>query len=447
MRVITREPIAHLIELVTLVQENRAGWHAVHFAFDQLLEHYRSEYQLKISINLMNDILGDRDGAIYVCDDATIFVMVRNAGKAVMDKLVFQLRYLFMDDPLAYTIDGEENPDFAASYDIETHWEEFMEVAKRRLMKHVRKSQAAQPRAVPRAAAAAAEASAAAIRTQVGAAAKPFTPEPISAVVSPKVAAEAPPRARDIRYFNANSLASIERDIRTVDLGLSMRRQPVVSVTQEGQIRTVFDEIYINIVSLRQSLGLEVDLLSNRWLFKYLTQILDDRMLETVQKNPVRYLTNPVSFNFNIMTLLSTHFAEFDAAIKPSTKVAIVVELQLGDVFTDMGGFLTAKDTVQKLGYRVCLDGVTDISFPQIDRARLGFDLIKLQWNGETSKDTGSEKNVRLMEAIRQCGANRVILTRCDNHLAVAYGHAMGVTLFQGRYLDTLVNPKATVEN
>ena len=95
----------------------------------------------------------------------------------------------------------------------------------------------------------------------------------------------------------------------------------------------------------------------------------------------------------------------------------------------------------------MCLDGVTDISFPQIDRARLGFDLIKLQWNGETSKDTGSEKNVRLMEAIRQCGANRVILTRCDNHLAVAYGHALGVSLFQGRYLDTLVNPKAMVEN
>ena len=436
MRVITREPIAHLIELATVVQENRAGWYAVHFAFSHLLEHYRSDYQLKIAINLMNDVLGDRDGAIYVCDDATIFVMVRNAGKSVVDKLVFQLRYLFMDDPLAYTIDGEENGEFAQVFDIETRWQEFMDLAKARLVKHVRRAQAGQQRTAMRAAAA-----------------PGVVPlEQVLAAPKPKempVMTEAPAARpmRDVRYFNANSLGSIERDLKAVDLTLSLRRQPVVSVTPEGQIRTVFDEMYINIGALRQSLGLEVDLLSNRWLFKYLTQILDDRMLETVQKNPVRYLTNPVSFNFNVPTLLSTHFAEFDAAVKPATKVSMVIEIQLADVFADMGGFLAAKDTVQKLGYRVCLDGVTDISFPQIDRARLGFDLIKLQWNGETAKDTSSDKNVKLMAAIRQCGANRVILTRCDNHLAVAYGHAMGVTLFQGRYLDTLVNPKATVEN
>ena len=417
MRIVTKEPEAHLIELLNLVQENRQGWHGLTFAFSKLLEHYRSEYQLKIAINLMNDLLGDRDGAIYVCADATIYVMVRHLPKPIMDKLVFQLRYLFMDDPLAYSIDGDENPEFAAIYAIESHWQEFMDLSKRRLIVQVRKNQT---------------------HTRTAA--------PVASSMMPK---EAPKSAMNVHanYFNASNLAAIERDLLDVDLTLALRRQPVVSVTAEGQIRTVFDEMYINISHLRQSLGLEVDLLSNRWLFKYLTQTLDERMLDTVQKNPVRYLTNPVSFNFNIPTLLSTRFVEFDAAIKPSTKVTVVVELQLSDIFADMGGFLTAKDTVQKLGYKVCLDGVTDISFPQIDRARLGFDLIKLQWNGEAAKDATSEKNITLMAAIKQCGANRVILTRCDNHHAVAFGHALGITLFQGRYLDTLVNPKSGVEN
>lgn len=419
MRIINREPEAHLIELLHLVQENRQGWQAICFAFSRLLEHYRSEYQLKIAINLMNDLLGDRDGAIYTCDDATIFVMVRHLSRPIMGKMIFQLRYLFMDDPLAYTIDGEENPDFATVYDIETQWQDFMDICKRRLVQRVRKTHTEQ-RAVPPA-------------TTAAMAAAGMTP---TAFIK-----------RDIKYFNAGSLAGIARDLKDVDLTPAIRRQPVVSVTPEGQIRTVFDEMYINMNHLRASIGVEVDILSNRWLFKYLTQILDERMLGTVQKNPVRYLTNPVSFNFNIPTVLSTRFAEFDAAVKPATKVSIVIELQLGDVFSDMGGFLTAKDTVQKLGYRVCLDGVTDISFPQIDRARLGFDLIKLHWNGENAKDTGSDKNTRLMAAIKQCGANRVILTRCDTHHAVGYGHALGVTLFQGRYLDSLVNPKSTVEN
>ena len=419
MRVITKEPEGHLIELLNLVQENRAGWQVVCFAFSRLLEHYRSEYQIKIAINLMNDLLGDRDGAIYLCHDATIYVMVRHLTKPVMDKMIFQLRYLFMDDPLAYTIDGEENPEFATIYDVETQWQDFMDVCKRRLVQHVRRTQSEQ-RSIPRATSAA-----------MAAAGIPNTPFV----------------KREIRYFNATSLAGIERDLKDVDLTQALRRQPVVAVSNEGQIRTVFDEMYINISHLRQSIGIEVDLHSNRWLFKYLTHILDERMLETIQRHPVRYLTNPVSFNFNIPTLLSARFAEFDAAIKPSTKVSIVVELQLSDIFADMEGFVAAKDTVQKLGYRVCLDGVTDVAFPQIDRARLGFDLIKLQWNADRAKDAGSDNNKQLLAAIKQCGANRVILTRCDNRDAIAYGHALGLSLFQGRYLDTLVNPKATVEN
>jgi hypothetical protein len=40
-----------------------------------------------------------------------------------------------------------------------------------------------------------------------------------------------------------------------------------------------------------------------------------------------------------------------------------------------------------------------------------------------------------------------VILTRCDNKQAVEYGQALGITLFQGRYLDGLVNPKSSVKN
>jgi EAL domain-containing protein (putative c-di-GMP-specific phosphodiesterase class I) len=419
MRIITREPEAHLIELLHLVQENPQGWQSISFGFSRLLEHYRSEYQIKIATNLMNDLLGERDGAIYLCEDATIFVMVRHFPKPLLDKLVFQLRYLFMDDPLAYTMEGEENPEFAVIYDIESQWQDFMDICKRRLVSRVRKTQAEQ-------------------RTISGATSAAME----SVGMSHKPVARAP-----MKLFNASNLASIERDVKDVDLSAAIRRQPVCAAIPDTTMRTVFDEMYINISHLRQSMGIEVDLLSNRWLFKYLTQILDNQMLDMIQRNPARFLANPVSLNLNIATLLSNRFAEFDAAIKPSSKVSVVIELQIADVFADMGAFLAAKDTVQKLGYRVCLDGVTELSFPQIDRQRLGFDLIKLIWNADSAKDVSSENNRKLLEAIKSCGANRVILTRCDTRQAVEYGQAMGLTLFQGRYLDSIVNPKAALQN
>ncbi len=422
MRIVTKEPEAHLIELLNLVADQRQGWQAIAFNFNKLLEHYRSEYQIKIATNLMNDLLGDRDGAVYLCEDASIYVMVRHLPRPLLDKMIFQLRYLFMDDPLAYHNDGEENPEFARTCEIENEWDQFMDACKRRLVMRVRKSHA-QPGSARLAAPAEKSANA------------PMAAAGIKPIQFPKA---------EMRYFTGASLASIEDTLNKTDITPSVRRQPVVAIMDDGSVRTVFDEMYININALRKSLNTEVDLLSNRWLFKYLTQRLDERMLESIQKAPSRYLNNPASLNLNIPTVLSTRFAEFDAAIKPSTKVSIVVELQISDVLMDMHGFALAKDILQKLGYRVCLDGLTDMNFPQIDRQRLGFDLVKVAWSGDGAKDAKSDKNASFAEAVKRAGAKRVILTRCDTVEAQEFGSALGINLFQGRYFDGLVNPRGT---
>lgn len=423
MKTINRETEIKLIEALTDMQDAPQQWVAICFAFARLLDHYRSEYQIKIAVNLINDLLGNAEATVFICDDSTMYVLTKGVTKALVDKMVFQLRYLFMDDPLAYDTDGQENPDFSKVYDLERSHAEFLNVCKSRLTGKIRASggrTAGGPSQFPKAEPA-----------------KMNEPEKQMAASSKQGA----------KFFNAASLANIERDLVNADLSRVLRRQPICAAVPDTMVRRVFDELYINIGHLRRVLGTEVDLLSNRWLFKYLTQILDERMLHLLQRSPTRYLDNPISLNLNIHTLLSTRFAEFDASIKPAVKVSIVIEIQLADVFADMGAFLAAKDAVQKLGYRVCLDGVTDLSFSQIDRKKLGFDLIKLQWNASIASELKSATNRELAAAIKECGVNRVILTRCDDRAAIDYGQAMGISLYQGRYLDTLMNPKSTVEN
>lgn len=460
MRIVTKDPEVHLIELLGLIEENLSGWQAICFSFSQLREHYRSEYQIKIATNLMNDLLGDRDGAIYLCEDTTIYVMVRNFPKQLLDKMIFQLRYLFMDDPLSYTLEGDENPGFATLYEIENQWQDFSAIIKRRLVMRVRSVRAAStpdagevkaaPPQPPKHTDTMPEQKTAPMSEPK---ISPM-PEPVPAAkpMKPYVSLKPAPRDADVAkpdpsLCTASNLAGIERDLRDTDLTSAIRRQSICAAIPGAAVRTVFDEMYIHINQLKENLGTKVDLLSNRWLFKYLTQMLDMRMLDTIQRNPIRYLANPISLNLNIPTVLSTRFVEFDAAIKPSTKVPVVIELQIADVFVDMPAFLAAKDAVQKMGYRVCLDGVSDISFTQIDRQRLGFDLVKLIWNADSAKEVKSDKNQKLAEAIRQCGANRVILTRCDNLQAVEFGQALGISLFQGRYLDMQINPRSGVKN
>jgi hypothetical protein len=209
----------------------------------------------------------------------------------------------------------------------------------------------------------------------------------------------------------------------------------------------VFDEFYIHIASLRQMLRMEADLLGNRWLFRYLTQLLDGRMLDMLVSAPARYFETPASLNFNVETILSRRFREFDSIIKPMVKVSIVIEVQIGDVFADIAGFMTARNLLQKLGYRVCVDGLNTLSILHVDREKLGFDLAKLQWNADLEGDIGAEENQAVLKAIKSFGPNRVILNRCDTRQAVSYGQALGINLFQGRFLDRITNPGQKVEN
>lgn len=407
----TKDAEPKLVELVASIEDEASSWRAVHYRFNRLQEHYRSNYQIKIAVNLINDLLKSHQGGLFVFRDFSLYLVVKDVTKSQLDKVAFQLRYLFADDPLAYDTEGDENPEFCQVYDLGVAYDEFYDVTRRRVVKGAQKAKAT------------------------------------AAVVEKKPAKAKEEDGEHPHLLTPARLSTIERDLQNADLSRVMRRQPVCAAVPNMMVRRVFDEFYISIAHLRQLLHANTDLLSNRWLFKYLTQILDLRMLNMLRRNATRHIDRPISLNLNIETLLSDEFTKFDEAIKPSMKVSIVIEIQIADVFSDMAAFLVAKETVQKLGYRVCLDGLTNLSFTQIDRERLGFDLAKLQWNADLDSDLKSRDNKQLAEAVKQCGPNRIILCRCDTRQAVDYGQALGISLFQGRFLDKIIDPTAKVEN
>lgn len=416
----TKDAEPKLMELLSSIEDEANDWHAVHFRFNLLQEHYRSNYQIKIAVNLINDLLKSNQGGLFVLQDCNLYLVVKAATKSQLDKVIFQLRYLFADDPLSYDAEGDENPEFCEIYDLGVAYDQFVDTTRRRIVKSAKRGGGQKREAAASAA-----------------------PTPTSrAKVADIVTLSGKPVPLTVQR-----LANIERDLESADLSRVMRRQPICAAVPNMMVRRVFDEFYINIAHLKQLLSSNVDLTSNRWLFKYLTQVLDSRMLEMIGRNSSRFLDRPISINLNVETLLSDSFTKFDAAIKPSMKVSIVIELQIADVFNDMSAFLVAKETVQKLGYRVCLDGLTSLSFTQIDRERLGFDLAKLQWNADLESDLKTRENKQLADAVKYCGPNRIILCRCDDRRAVDYGQAMGISLFQGRFLDKLIDPTSKVEN
>ena len=404
MLVFAHNAEARLAETLGEMREQRASWTVVLFHLSQLMKQYKNDYQINIAVNLVKDLLREDDGAIYLFVDGNLAVLCNNLHPALLNKLIFQLRYLYMDDPLAYTPDGAENPAFCTVYPLAERWVECMRDATRFMTRAARSQQVQQERA----------------------------------------AQAIPPGGG---YFGVEQLAAIEHGLQQADIMQALHRQPVCAITADGSFRRVFDELYISVAQMREMLHPEVDLLSNRWLFKYVTYSLDQRVLGRLQTNFAEYLVSPVSLNMNVETLLSEHFRAFDEVLTPTLKVAIVLEIPVVDAFADMAAFMYARDTVQKQGYRVCIDGLSTQSFIHVDRIRLGADLMKLQWNADSKEDLTSEANRTLSAAIRLCGNSRVILCRCDTKEAVEYGQSLGISLFQGRYLDTLIHPQPTGKN
>ena len=160
---------------------------------------------------------------------------------------------------------------------------------------------------------------------------------------------------------------------------------------------------------------------------------------ESYSANVVSHnLSHSASFNLNVATMLSPDFLTFDDNIPASRRGHMIVELQVVDLFADLGAYQFVRSFAQERGYRICIDGLTHQTMSMIDRARLGADVVKLYWHPQLI-DGGEETRQRIHAMVRRNGENRVILCRCDNREAIDFGRSIGVTLFQGRHVETMI--------
>jgi EAL domain-containing protein (putative c-di-GMP-specific phosphodiesterase class I) len=155
-----------------------------------------------------------------------------------------------------------------------------------------------------------------------------------------------------------------------------------------------------------------------------------------LNKHDDRTLLGDISINLNIATLLSPEFLVFDDNLKAGMRGTIVLELQKIDIYADLGAYLFARDFAHDRGYRICIDGLNHLTLPFVDRERLGADLVKLNWDPEMSHPPHV---AALRAAVERASPSRVVLCRCESRQAIDFGQSLGVSLFQGRFVEALL--------
>ncbi|MET0155893.1 MAG: hypothetical protein ABW189_07325 [Rickettsiales bacterium] len=430
-----RNALISLIESLNDIQYASEGCKALYFNLSRLDPQYRSDYQIRIAYNILADLLKNARGAIFLLDNADIVALFFENGAILSEKSLFQLRYLFMDDPLAYDAQGYENSEFCDAFDLSREWQRFYDLCLSKL------PDAEEEEAEPELMSGDAREKNAPDSTEPKEPTESVLVQPSPSPSQNHAPSSVPEREEGKRLLLTPAhLEQVIDFIRRRDISSCFRRQPVCYVNEGGGLRPVYEEIYVDISALESMLPLPLDVRSNKILFTCLTEYLDRNMLLHLadlhrrSEGEVR----PLSLNMNCRSLMTDAFARFDASVPPTLKKRIVVEIHVSDVFSDPASYALTRDLLQHKGYRICVDGADAFTFPQLKRDILGFDLVKLAWGADVSHAGDAMRNA-LSRAVAECGAHRVALCRCGQEKALRMAAELGVRLVQGRHVDALL--------
>lgn len=394
-----------LLDYLDRLSRHREDRRAVHVFLSRLKPQNRREHHIRIAANTLEDFARAFEGQMFLLGNGDIVLITKGADLGQLDDAVMRMRHLFSEDPLAIvSADEPGHGRFATVYSLETQFE--------RLHDEIE-----------------------ALHEQERGRAKRLA----------QMAQQSGEHDRESRRgLTPEQLGQLEVVLRQADLSNVLRRQAICAMANDGGApKPVFNEIFVSIVELASQVLPSVNLAANRWLFQHLTQTLDRRVLRMLAKADDSTLHTSFSINVNVQTLLSPEFLEFDASLRMGSRGTLVVELQIVDIFSDFANYVFARDFVKEKGYRVCLDGVHHDMLAFIDRQKMGLDLIKLMSGPVFDTDGPAPKQAEIAREIERLGKARVILARCDNQAMIDTGLTMGISMFQGRHLDQVLQSEA----
>lgn len=402
MQIVTEDIQSRFSLVIDNLRPQHEECYGLHYRLSQLETSFHSPYQTQIALRVLNHCFIGQHGHIFAFDNHDIIVICHHSNHALLEKAIFQLRFLYQSAPLAYTKEGNENDQFCQVYDLEFQWSNFEKLIQDFLKETTKPTLTYQGEELL---------------------------EPLSSA----------------------NLELVLQELDQLDPSLFIRHQSICALlTPNAPPTTLFHEYFMGSRPLRKALSLPIDLLGNEPLFKFLTENLDAITLNYISTQvnlPDSDIPDSFSMNLNSKTILTEYFAAFDETIPQERKSSIILEFQLADVFENINRFHATRQMAKELGYRICLDGIELSALTYIVSNRLECDLYKIRWNQIAAHDLTPEEITQLTQLIQQSPANRTILCHCDHAEAIRFGHELGIGLFQGYHIDRLLYTQKMAES
>jgi hypothetical protein len=385
-----------LLNRLRALEDDSNGYYVVLFHTSQLRPANRKKHYLDIAARAFDNLLSNFEATLYKMSSLDFVLMCHEVPVEEMDPVIHKVRQLFSEDPLTDSEDGSINDKFTTWYDL----------------------------------------------SQIG----DFSTFVEKANVLAVEAAEQKRREDEIRSPNAlpgerlgpKTAGEISQKLQSVMIEDLIREQTAVVMLPGAKGDVMFREQYVSMSDLQKRVAPNVNLFGSQWLFQFLTETVDRRLLSVLAARDLSNLADSISLNLNISTVLGREFQYFHQKVGEGTN-KVIIELQMVDIFADMAAYKNARDLLQNNGYRVLIDGLSPLALQFFDPAMLEADLVKISWGQEFEAEGEEGRTDDMRTVVKSVGAENIILGRTDSEDAIVWALSLGINRFQGYYIDTVV--------
>ena len=371
----------YLLSALDRISKDPSNYAILYISASKLKPKHRHPKFLKILEKFFDGVVGISTGAFFPLSNGDFAILGRDFSQTAVDEAVNKLKEGISNDPILH---GKNSKDFATVFIFPDTFALFYNYISQ-LLENETEAQ------------------------------KQILPE------------------QEKRPLNAGEVDQILEKLEKVDISELVKRQSIVKIRGANRFGINFQEFFVAVKDLNMLFD-NLDLQENHWLYFYILQHLDKRVLQAFFAANLSQWPESIGINLNLQSVYSSEFVTFAKEFLQQGH-KIVVEVQMIDVLNNLPLYFEVKELLHKGEHKILLDGISTASLKMLNLTTLKPDMIKLFW--EPLLEFGPD-NEDVKTTVSQIGVDNVILAKCDSTQALSWGLKHGINAFQGPFMDNL---------
>lgn len=244
----------------------------------------------------------------------------------------------------------------------------------------------------------------------------------------------APARMRSLHVNDIKLLEDVSNELGPRDFARAfVRHQELAEIQPGAKAVAVMREYYASMDLLKRHALRGVEMRGSGNLFNQLTILLDQIVIASFQQADAEGAR--CSINMNVESVFTRGFEAFLDS-NGGNLSNMLFEFRQANILQNFDEFSVACDLIRARGGRIAVDAIFPETVGLVNLNRLHIEMAKVFWRqGAEITLPKARDDIRAL----QDGGTRFAFVRVDDQGAIDVGHDLGVTLFQGFYVDRLL--------